>query len=270
MHSARYLEVAGQHVFAECWPGERGVVLCIHTAGQSGAQYRHAAPSLARHGFDVIVVDLPGHGRSEPVPGRPVDDLGWYAGWCVEFLAAWGAEPAWLLGCSIGGAIALDIATRPQARVRGVVALNPSGVLGGADGWVPRSPLLEDAGSPSMRERTYLGTVDACGSAVSPSAVETIARMHCREDWHITASDIHGAFGHDIRSSLGAVSCPVYLATGEEDYFVPPQRVRRIAELLPHARFEVLAGIGHYPIEELPDLGALVDRWIRVLEGEGR
>lgn len=270
MHSARYLEVAGQHAFVECWPGDRDTILCIHTAGQSGAQYRHAAPSLAARGFEVLVVDLPGHGRSEPVRGGPVDDLGWYAGWCADFLDVWESGPAWLLGCSIGGAIALDIATRPRARVRGVIALDPSGVLGGADGWVPRSPLLEDAGSPSMRERTYLGTVEACGTAVPPSRVETIAQMHCREDWHVTVSDIHGAFTHDIRSALGGVSCPVYLAAGEDDYFVPSHRVRRIAELLPRARFELLAGTGHYPIEELSDLGAIVEDWIGRLEDAER
>ncbi len=270
MHSARYLEVAGQRAFVERWPGDRGTILCIHTAGQSGAQYRDAAPALAARGFEVLVVDLPGHGRSEPVEGGPVDDLGWYAQWCVELLDAWGAAPVWLLGCSIGGAIALDIAARSQARVRGVVALDPSGVLGGADGWVPRSPLLEDSGSPSMRERTYLGTVEACGTAAPPARVEAIAQMHCREDWHVTVSDIHGAFTHDIQSSLPGISCPVYLAAGEDDYFVPSQRVRRIAELLPRAQFEVLAGTGHYPIEELSDFGARVEDWIRRLEGGER
>lgn len=270
MHSAQYLEVAGQHAFVECWPGERETIVAIHTAGQSGVQYRHAAPALAARGHRVVVPDLPGHGRSEPVPGRPVDDLGWYARWCADLLQALEIDGAWLLGCSIGGAIALDVATRPAARVGGVIALNPSGVLGGADGWVPRSPLLEDAGSPSMRERTYLGTVDACGTAAAPALVETIARMHCREDWHVTVCDIHGAFTHDIGSALGTITCPVILTAGDADYFVPPHRVRRIADLLPRARFEVLAGIGHYPIEEVADLGALVDGWIRDAPGGAR
>lgn len=266
MHTAEYRDIDGQVAFVERWPGPGDTVLCIHTAGQSGAQYRRSAPSLALHGFDVVVVDLPGHGRSDPVPSGPIDDLSWYATWCVALLRDLDARRVWALGCSIGGAIALDIATRSPTPVRGVIALDPSGVLGGADGWVPRSPLLEDSGSPSMRDRTYLGTVEACGTQAPPALVEQIATLHCREDWHVTVNDIHGAFTHDIHDRLGEVACPVYLACGADDYFVPPQRVRRIADAVGTPYFEVLPGVGHYPIEEIADVGALVAGWIEQME----
>ncbi len=265
MHSAQYRDVGGCRSFLERWSGDSGpVVVCIHTAGQSGAQYRDVAPALAARGFDVLVVDLPGHGRSEPVASGPVSDLSWYATWVVDVLRDLDVGEAYLIGCSIGGSIALDVATRADVRVAGVLALDPSGVLG-ADGPRPRPPLLEDSVSPSMRDRTYLGTLAACGRTVPRDRVEMIARMHCREDWHVTTLDIQGALTHDIRDALGAITCPVYLLTGSDDYFVPPERVRRIADLIPHARYEVLDGVGHYPIEELTDVADRFADWVDTL-----
>ncbi|TYK52660.1 alpha/beta fold hydrolase [Actinomadura decatromicini] len=266
MHDAEYLEFDGRLAFVETWPGHRPTVLCVHTAGQSGVQYRHVAPGLAELGFGVVVADLPGHGRSEPAPGGPISDLSWYAEWCVRLIAKLGLERPYLLGCSIGGSIALDVATRlPGDQLSGVVALDPSGVLG-SDGGPPPSPLLEDAASPSMRDRTYFGTIEACGKSVPAERAELIAQMHCREDWHITVSDIHGALTHDIRAELARITCPVRILTGEDDYFVPPSRVRRVADLVPHAAFEVMPGVGHYPMEEIPDFAERFDRWVREFE----
>ncbi|RFS86030.1 alpha/beta hydrolase [Actinomadura spongiicola] len=261
MHNADYLELDGRLAFVETWPGSRPAVFCVHTAGQSGVQYRHAAAELAELGFAVVVPDLPGHGRSEPAADGPISDLSWYAAWCTRLIAALGLERPYLLGCSIGGSIALDMATT-MPDLSGVVALDPSGVLG-SDGGPPPRPVLEDSGSPSMRDRTYFGTVEACGRSVPAERVELIAQMHCREDWHITVSDIHGALTHDIRDALADITCPVRILAGEDDYFVPPSRVRRIADLVPHAVYELMPGIGHYPMEELPDFAERFDHWVK-------
>ncbi len=267
MHAAHYLEVRANRCYLERWPGSGPTVLCIHTAGQSGVQYREVAPLLAEQEFDVLVVDLPGHGRSEPVSGGPVSDLSWYAEWILDLLRVLEAPAPYLLGCSIGGSIALDVASRlPSAA--GVLAFDPSGVLG-RDVAGPTA-LLEDSVSPSMRDRTYLGTLAGVGRTVPPEKAEVIAQMHCREDWHVTTSDIEGALSHDIRDALPAIACPVCLLTGEDDYFVPPERVRRIADLIPGASYQVLEGTGHYPIEERPDAADLFVQWVRSLEGGRR
>jgi len=267
MHCAQYREIGGCRSFLERWPSTGPTVVCIHTAGQSGVQYRDVAPGLAARGFDVLVVDMPGHGRSEPVATGPVSDLSWYAQWILDALRDLEVERPYLIGCSIGGSIALDVAARADRSgmpIAGVLALDPSGVLG-PDGPEPRRPLLEDSVSPSMRDRTYYGTLAACGRTVPSDRVELIARMHCREDWHVTTLDIQGALTHDIRAELGSITCPVYLATGADDYFVPPARVQRIADLIAHARFDVLDGVGHYPIEELPDIAERFADWVRTL-----
>ncbi len=66
---AEYLEPDGRLAFVET-EGEGEPLLCPHTAGQSGVQFRGVRKGLADLGHQVIIVDLPGHGRSEPRGAR--------------------------------------------------------------------------------------------------------------------------------------------------------------------------------------------------------
>ncbi|MFG2586478.1 alpha/beta fold hydrolase [Streptomyces malaysiensis] len=67
---ADYIEVGGTRSFV-LEEGSGQPVLCLHTAGQSGVQWRDVQPRLAALGYRVVVPDLPGHGRSEPAVGGP-------------------------------------------------------------------------------------------------------------------------------------------------------------------------------------------------------
>ena len=62
---AHQLELDGRLAFVQDWGPADGVpILAIHTAGQSGVQYRDAARGLAKLGYRVLVPDMPGHGHS--------------------------------------------------------------------------------------------------------------------------------------------------------------------------------------------------------------
>ena len=97
MMRGHYVEVEGAGAFVEEW-GQGPTVLCLHTAGQSGVQWRRAGPALAELGWRVLIPDLPGHGRSEPAPGGPIRDLGQYGAWCRALLRQMGAERPAVVG----------------------------------------------------------------------------------------------------------------------------------------------------------------------------
>lgn len=243
-------------------------VLCLHTAGQSGVQWRHVAPALAARGYRVVVPDLPGHGRSEPAPGGPVTDLGVYADWCLALVDRLGLERPAVVGCSIGGKIALDVATRAPQDLAAVVAMAADAHTGGRPSVSGLRRELSDVAAPSRADRTYLGTLAVVGRAVPRERAELIATMHRREDPAVSTSDLLGWATHDLRDALPRVTCPAHLVVGDDDLWLDVERVRAAAASIPGARCTVLEGIGHYPMEEIADFDAVLHGWLTELAGD--
>ncbi|WP_051297270.1 alpha/beta fold hydrolase [Brevibacterium album] len=259
---AHQLEIDGRIALVQDWgPAEGLPILAIHTAGQSGAQYRDAARELARLGCRVIVPDLPGHGHSEQPACGPVADLGDYAVFCIRVLTALGVRNPVVAGCSIGGKIALDIAIRMRERIRAVVAMAANAERGRVSVKAMRRE-LNDVSAPARSERTYWGTRAVVGSAVPEARREIIARMHRREDPGISHSDLIGWGTHDLVDRLHEITAPARLAAGSDDLWVDPDSVRRAAARIPGARFSLLEGIGHYPMEEMDDFAPVLHGWI--------
>lgn len=248
--------------------GDGAPVLLLHSAGQSGVQWRRTLATLPGHGYRAIVVDLPGHGRSDPPATGPVRDLATYRDFCLDVLAHLVADHAFVVGCSIGGKIALDMAVHAPHRLRGVVAMSADAHNARLSvGGLLRS--LEDAAAPSRTDRTYYGTLAAVGAAVPPERAERIAVLHRREDPLITTHDLVGWASHDLRGDLGSITCPVRLVVGEDDFWVDVADVRVAARDIPRCHVEVLAGVGHYPMEELEDFAARLASWLGELAEGG-
>jgi pimeloyl-ACP methyl ester carboxylesterase len=98
-------------------------LLLVHTAGQSGVQWRHALAPLSELGYRLLVPDLPGHGHSEPSGNGAVRDLRTYAEWSVAVLDALDVHRPVAVGCSIGGKIAQDLAARYGERLTAAVSM---------------------------------------------------------------------------------------------------------------------------------------------------
>lgn len=266
----RYIGIGGALAFVEeHGPSEGTPVLCLHTAGQSGVQWRHVAPALAAREFRVVVPDLPGHGRSEPAPDGPVTDLGDYAAWCLDLIDALGLERPYVVGCSIGGKITLDLAVRASHRLAGVVAMAANAWTGGTPPEPGLRRELSDVAAPSRTDRTYLGTLAVVGRSVPAWRAELIATMHRREDPAIVTSDLIGWTTHDLRERLGRVTSPAHLVVGADDPWVPAAGTRAAAELIPGARCTVLDGVGHYPMEEVEGFDRMLAGWLAELGNEG-
>ncbi|HLS33884.1 MAG TPA: alpha/beta hydrolase, partial [Brevibacterium sp.] len=259
---AHQLELDGRLAFVQDWGPVDGLpVLAIHTAGQSGVQYRDAARELTAHGYRVIVPDMPGHGHSEQAPGGPVTDLGDYARFCIRVLDVLEVDRPVVIGCSIGGKISLDIGIRMGERARAVIAMAANADRGQISIGAMRRE-LNDISTPSRSDRTYWGTRAVVGSAVPEARRELIARMHRREDPDISHSDLIGWGTHDIFDRLPEITAPAHLVAGSGDLWIDPESVRRAAAQIPGAQYTLLEGIGHYPMEEMADFAPVLDGWI--------
>lgn len=278
MIESRYLEIGGALGFVEIvTPDRRDIdpatlpaILCIHTAGQSGVQWRRVARDLANRGYRVIVPDLPGHGRSEPAPGGPVTSIVDYGDWLCSVLDALDIERPYVIGCSIGGKLTLELATRPERPLSGAIAMEAEAGPGRVNVNGLRRE-LEDVAGPARAERTYLGTLASVGRSVPEAKAHVVALMHKREDPEISSSDLIGWGTHDVRDRLNQVTAPLHVVAGRDDPWIVVDEIARVAEMVNEnspgrARFTVLDGIGHYPMEEIEDFATLVDTWIGELK----
>ncbi|MGD9943815.1 MAG: alpha/beta fold hydrolase, partial [Burkholderiaceae bacterium] len=92
----------------------RPVIAFVHGAEHDHSVWALQSRYLAHHGFSVLAVDLPGHGRSG---GKPLPDVGSMADWLIALLRTAGVQRATLVGHSMGSLIALDAAGRADAPV---------------------------------------------------------------------------------------------------------------------------------------------------------
>lgn len=263
MHSATWLEVNNLQIYVEM-AGTGQPIFCIHTAGQSGVQYRDVLQQLPQHGYQVVVLDLPGHGRSLPVGDGPISDLHDYAEICWQVIEQLSLVMPVVVGCSIGGKIVLDLCVHHSEQLAAGVAMEAnaySGMLSVSG--LRRS--MSDAASPSQGDRTYFGTLASCGSSISSEKCEEIAMMHRREDNLITSSDLIGWTTHDLRDELHRVACPLLVVAGTDDFWVTVDECEKVATSVPRGEFIALSGVGHYPMEELDNFPEIMENWLRSL-----
>ena len=248
-----YFEEAGQGI----------PLICLHTAGSDGRQYRGILndPEITRH-FRVIAFDLPWHGKSSPPAGWQDEvyllTTDKYVATVMAFKRALGLDRPVVMGCSIGGRAVLHLALRHAGEFRAAIGL--------------QSALhAESALGPEMAETEYLHRPDVHGGEAAASAVEGLIAPQApsADRWEtlwqymqggpgVFAGDLFYYFADgDLRNGLvtglDTDTCPLYLLTGEYDYSASPEMTAEVARQVPGARFQVMSGLGHFPMSENPE-----------------
>jgi pimeloyl-ACP methyl ester carboxylesterase len=252
----RYLSVsiggAAHRVFVE--EAGRGIpLLCLHTAGADGRQYRHVLNDAAvTDRFRVIAFDLPWHGRSTPADGWWLERYRLTTAAYLEMIrAVWlalGLERPVVMGCSMGGAIVLKVAAELQDELTGIVGLESSAYAPGRYNELLHHPAIH--GGELVASYTY-----GLNSPLSPEASR-------RENWWYYSQSGPGVYQGDVyfysvdwdgREDLKRIDtnrCKVALLTGEYDYSCTPAMSEAVAAAIPGSRLTIMQGMGHFPMVE--------------------
>ena len=245
-----YFEEAGQGI----------PLVCLHTAGADGRQYRallNDAEITQR--FRVLVFDLPWHGKSSPPPGfereayKLTTDL--YVDTVMAFCRALKLERPVVMGCSIGGRAVLHLALRHGNYFRAAIGLQ-SATHAEAD------TRLRDLGvlfRPDVHgQEAAAGTVACLISPTSPQAEKWETLWHYMQGGPaVFMGDLHYYFAEgDLRNGLldglDTKKCPLHLLTGEYDLSATPELTAELAKLVNATSFQVMQGLGHFPMSESP------------------
>jgi 3-oxoadipate enol-lactonase len=175
------------------------------------------------------------------------------AGDVIEWMEHLALPPAHVVGLSLGGAIAQELALAVPGRVKSLVLMN---TLARADEWF-RGTLRA-----FQLVRRQVADTAAFFDAILPGwvshrffdASERVSwlRVLLRQNPHPQRLDgflhqLEALSGHDVGERLRGLDCPVLVLAGEDDCVAPVRYSRQIQQAIPQARLVVLSGVGHAP-----------------------
>jgi len=229
-------------------------LVLLHGWALHGGMWGPWLDELARHAR-LHVLDLPGHGRSTWPAG--LRDL---AGLARAVFAAV-PQGAALLGWSLGGMVALELARQHSRHLRALVLVGTTPKFLAGPDWDPGlRPAILDGFSAGLA-RDYRRTVQnflALQTRGDERALATLrllrARlaMHGEPDRAALAAGLGILREADLRDSLPRIALPTLVIAGEHDRLTPPEAGRALASALPAARFRLVERCGHAPFLSHP------------------
>jgi pimeloyl-ACP methyl ester carboxylesterase len=241
--------------------GDGPPLILVHGLGGAAVNFTLLGPLLAKR-HRVLIPDLPGHGRSEPL--ERVEGLSDYAEHVAEVAEVEGMLPAPVLGYSMGGVVVLRLAvTRPQD-VQALLLVGAAGIVSvkrRAEIWLavtgalrPAQILTRFRGSFARRPRLRWVPFGLWG-AVDPPALPpegVIGFLEGPSQHTDVGSAGRALLRDDPRPDLEHVRCPVLLVWGARDRLVPLADGFEYARRL-RAAIRVLPAAGHLVVGEQPE-----------------
>lgn len=241
-----YFEEAGQGI----------PLVCLHTAGADGRQFRHLMCDAAiTANYRVIAFDMPWHGKSYPPAGWERTEYQLtterYVQTVRAFCKAMQLDRPVIMGCSIGGRIVLQLAHAHGSEFRALIGLSSADY---------QQPWYDT----SWLHRPDVHGGEVCAALVSGLMAPQSPAEHRHETlWQymqggpgVFRGDLHFyRVDGDLRGLLGGIdtaSCPLFLLTGEYDFSCTPEDTLRTASTIAGVQVTVMKRLGHFPMSENP------------------
>jgi pimeloyl-ACP methyl ester carboxylesterase len=213
----------------------------IHGAGGSTLSWVFQRPYF-EGSYTVILADLPGHGNAD---GPSCNSIEGYADALKGALTQNEVPAAFIVGHSMGGAIAIDLAMRYPALVRGIVLIGTGARL------KVYPEILE--GIIKDKEKTARMIVDTAFSPVFPEKLkEKVFTEYMKNDAQTVFNDFTACDGFNVMKELDSLSVPALVICGKEDRFTPVKYSHYLTDTIPGAGLVLVEGAGHMVMLERP------------------
>jgi pimeloyl-ACP methyl ester carboxylesterase len=235
--------------------GEGDPLVLIRGLGSNADHWYAQMPDLSRH-YRVITFDNRGIARSTD-PGGPftIPDM---AEDTIRLMNALGIKLAHVLGLSLGGMIAQEMAIRHPQRIKGLILVVT--LCGGQ-----HQVVAEEAVREKFQRMVVEDSVDAKIMALDvffaprtikerPQVLQAYAEVSMKypAGMEILQRQWEAASRHDTYDRLDRIKAPTLVLTGEEDVLIPPGNSEIMAERIPGAALLVVPGGGHQIMIEQP------------------
>lgn len=255
-NNSRYILVDGVRLHVREWREEKSTgcpVLLVHGFAGSTFSFRELAPALAKAGHSVMAIDLPGYGYSQrsSFSGTAADAL-WQL---LEFERP---GQSWcLLGHSMGAKLVGQMAALKPGRVQAIAYSNGSPLVSSErrKKWFSSSSFVRNAAIRWV-EKYYLNEkkfVEVLGKAYARPASREEAQGYLKP--LLIPGTVKAAFSgyakkwSDDTSASQISKIPSLIVWGNKDTWVKPEVGQTLAKNIPSAKFVMIDGAGHCPIE---------------------
>ena len=228
-------------------------VMLVHGAGLDHSVWILQSRYLAHHGFNVLAVDTPGHGRSGGDPLSSIDDM---AQWCVCLADALDTERFAICGHSMGSLIALRAAAQHPQRIQLL------GLLAIAAPMTVAPPLLEAARSA---DHAAIDMVNIWGHAYASrlggNSAPGMWMSGCAN--RLLECGPNGVLFNDLNAcneykacidDARRVTATTLVLLGQQDVMASPRSARDLIAALPQPCVHEISHCGHMLMAEQPDV----------------
>jgi pimeloyl-ACP methyl ester carboxylesterase len=257
------LEVDGRPAFAyaaahDFDPARRTLVF-VHGAGLDHSWWGLQSRYFGYHGFNVLAVDLPAHGRSA---GPPLTSIGEMADWIGKVLDGKKIPAAVVVGHSMGALIALEFAARYPQRAEKIALIGVACPMKVSEGFLDAARRNDPAAYDMETIWGHAAQVPLAGNPNPGMWMygDMLARL-ARLAPGVLHADLAAcnayAGGMDAAARL---KCPVLFVLGARDLMAPPRAAQDLARAIANAKTVTIGASGHSLMAEAPDatLDALV------------
>jgi pimeloyl-ACP methyl ester carboxylesterase len=246
--------------------GNGPVVLLIHGLAGSSMTWRYVMPALAER-YTVLAPDLLGQGASD----KPRGDysLGAHANTLRDLMDILGYQRATLVGQSLGGGVAMQLAYQFPERCERLVLVDSGGLgreitfylrmltVPGFESVFPLfcTPRLRDAGNLVATWLARAGVRFTPASQEIWRSYASLADAENRRAFFRSLRDVvdfRGQAVSALRRLSWAAQLPTLIVWGEQDPFIPVSHGVAVHNAIPGSRLEIFDGVGHYPHCEAP------------------
>ena len=254
------LNVHGRDAY--CYTGGKSfdaslpTVVFIHGAQNDHSVWILQTRYIAHHGFGVLAVDLPGHGRSEGEPLMTVEAM---ADWLLALLDAAGVKQAALVGHSMGSLIALETAFRAPDRVSRLA------LVGTAYPMKVSNTLLEASLNEEQRAIDMVNIWSHTSIAHKPSCpgpgfyvmggsqrlMQRISKLNPAKVFHTDFSACNAYANGEAAAK--SIACPALLLLGKRDVMTPPKATALLRNAIAGNKVVEIDHCGHSLMAEQPD-----------------
>ncbi|MCB8818894.1 alpha/beta fold hydrolase [Desulfosporosinus shakirovi] len=214
-------------------------VVFVHGAG--GTSENWVCQLAGIEGYNLIALDLPGHGRSE---GSAIESITGYREFVWGFAQALELRLFYIVGHSMGGAIALDLGLEHSEALIGLIIIGSGARLPVSFSFLE----LLSMGKHPLQIVKY-----SYASTISTDILNKATREMKSVPIGVYQADLQACNEFNIMGRIKDIINPTLVICGQDDQMTPPKYSKHLCKELPHSTITLITEAGHMVMLEQPD-----------------